>query len=41
MSKLDEMANRLTKNDTVNVPGIKQLNKADIMEIFQLAKGGN
>lgn len=41
MSKLEEMANRLTKNDTVMVPGIKPLNKNDILEIFKIAKGGN
>lgn len=39
-TKLEEMANRLTKNDTVLIPGIKGLNKKDVLKIFQLAKGG-
>ena len=39
--ELDNMANRLTKDDTIKIPGIRQLNKADIMEIFRIAKGGN
>lgn len=41
MRELDNMANRLTKDDTIKIPGIRQLNKADIMEIFRIAKGGN
>ncbi len=41
ITKFEEMANRLTKNDTVLVPGIKGLNKFDIINIFQLARGGS
>ena len=41
MSKIEEMADRLTKGNTVTILGIKNLNKADIIEIFKLAKGGN
>ena len=41
LSKIEEMADRLTKGDTVCILGIKNLNKTDIIEIFKLAKGGN
>ena len=41
MSKIEEMADRLTKGNTVTILGIKHLNKTDIIEIFKIAKGGN
>ncbi len=39
-SKLEFLADRITKGDTVELPGIRNLNKNDIMNIFNLAKGG-
>lgn len=41
VSKIEEMADRLTKNDKTMILGIKNLTKQDIIQIFQLAKGGN
>ena len=41
MSKIEEMADRLTKGNSVTILGIKHLNKTDIIEIFKIAKGGN
>lgn len=38
-SKIEEMADRITKSDTITVPGIKELNKKDVIEIFNIAKG--
>ena len=38
-SKIEEMADRITNNDTITVPGIKELNKQDVIEIFNIAKG--
>lgn len=38
-SKIEEMANRITNNDTITVPGIKELTKKDVIAIFNLAKG--
>lgn len=40
MTKLDFLATRITKNDQITVSGIKNLNKNDIINIFNLAKGG-
>ena len=34
----DAMASRITKNDTVNVPGYLEVTKQDVLEIFNLAK---
>lgn len=41
LDKINEMATRITKNDTVKVPGIINLTKEDVINIFELAKGGN
>lgn len=38
-SKVEEMAKRITKNDTTFVPGIKKLNLSDVINIFELTKG--
>lgn len=38
VSKLDFLATRITKNDQVPVSGIKNLNKEDVMKIFDLAR---
>lgn len=38
-SKIEEMADRITKSGTITVPGIKELNKKDVIEIFNIAKG--
>lgn len=37
-NEFEEFANRATKNDTVCVPGVNALNKADVIEILKLAK---
>lgn len=37
-SDIEAIANRITKNDTVTVAGIVNLNKADVIAIYNLAK---
>lgn len=36
--EFDAMASRITKNDTVKVPGYFELDKKDVLEIFNIAK---